>query len=597
MKKLSKIVLLSTLGILMSACGGNNKGDTNVDPIEVAPDDNKVHIVILTGQSGARGKAKNSDLSEEDAVENLDVDIFSDGLTMPSLSNIPLGATTNELIPVQVGLGDSSSEFGPEIGIAQTLASRYPKNGSTRRSVIVKYAACGSTFTDHWYSKSAYKDEDIQSSLNLSQKREDSEGNIIGPLTYNLYDSISKTIDIIKNEGYEYVIDGVIFSHGEQDAKYDVNMEIYEKSLKYFISDLRDFVKDEGLPFIIAESITNAARYSNKLREIQANVSKEVENTTLVSAKDLYTNTFEPWHYGAKSNLIIGNRCASEIVSHYDYREVKNILFEDSYNLTINGKAQLSTYFPAEFKNGYTGYIKVSYPQSIDVSSTGTKEVKIKYENVYGEFEDSISVVVSDIPVIDGELSEWNSKENEINSKAKISFYSTEEGLYVKAKINDNEIFTDGESWEAGDMGQSKNNDDLRIFLTDSTADNRIPIFLSSDNLLRIYESGTSEYTANRNYIYKKYIESAKYKVVTTGEANVPNGSSSCTGMSMELFIPYYEVGISDASKLKILVGYSDISKKDEESIREETISYLGVSDSSNAEKNIENYKDLSSLI
>ena len=46
----------------------------------ICEDDNdgKVHIVILAGQSGARGKAVNTDLTDEQNVENFDVDIIDD---------------------------------------------------------------------------------------------------------------------------------------------------------------------------------------------------------------------------------------------------------------------------------------------------------------------------------------------------------------------------------------------------------------------------------------------------------------------------------------------------------------------------------------
>ena len=314
-----KPILFSLLSLTLIACGktsdtekpvdsGTSKPtDTTTESTKPAPvEDDKIHIIVLTGQSGARGKAHVADLSEEDKEENYDVDILADGLTMPQLSKIPETVTTSDLIPVKTGLGDSASEFGPEIGMGKVMATRYPKDGATRKSVIVKYTACGSTFTDHWYSKSLVDDDELSSKLNLSQIREDKNGNATGPLTNNLYQLVDNSISAIKAEGYEPVIDGVVFCHGEQDAKFEDNMTIYETALKDFMKDFRDYFEVENLPFVITEAGTNAARYSNKLREIQKSVSSNDSHCSFISTSDLYTNSFEPWHFSAESNIILG---------------------------------------------------------------------------------------------------------------------------------------------------------------------------------------------------------------------------------------------------------------------------------------------------
>ena len=72
MKKKLGLLLLTTL-MLLPGCG--------------AKEDNKVHLIILAGQSGARGKALNTDLV--DGYENGDIEIIQDGLMMPNLNKIP----------------------------------------------------------------------------------------------------------------------------------------------------------------------------------------------------------------------------------------------------------------------------------------------------------------------------------------------------------------------------------------------------------------------------------------------------------------------------------------------------------------------------
>ena len=64
MKKLLPLSILSTITLMAVSCGGNSSSIDNNSSLPACNEDNKVHIVILTGQSGARGKAKNTDLTE-----------------------------------------------------------------------------------------------------------------------------------------------------------------------------------------------------------------------------------------------------------------------------------------------------------------------------------------------------------------------------------------------------------------------------------------------------------------------------------------------------------------------------------------------------
>lgn len=584
----------------LTSCGGSKE---EKDPCTVIEDDNKVHLVILAGQSGARGKALNTDLTDEEKLPNSEVDIIADGLTMPQLNKIPETISTSaKLQEVKPGFGDSSSEFGPELGMAETLASRYQKDGELRKSVIVKYSACGSTFTSDWYSESALEDDSISDKLDLKQVRVNQKNNKeTGPLTNNLYQLIDKAKEDIKEEGYEVVVDGVVFVHGEQDAKFDVNMEIYEKALTHFRTDIRNYLDDQDVPFVITEALTNSAKYSNKLRDIQKRVAETDTNSIFVETDDLKSNTFEPWHFGKEGNYILGNRVISELIKFNDTRVIES--FEEmTINVAKDSKVTLPKYQVANFKNGTKGYVKVDSYDALDTSKEGKVELNYKTKINCQEYTGKLKVNVGNYANIDGLIEEKTyGKDNNIDDLMNVKFIKGKEGIYVAAKVNDSSIYTDGENWKIGDMGQKKQNSDLRIYLTDSDASSRYTIALSSANLLRVYNSGIdlekdSDATLSKNnLIYQKEAQNFDYKVVTKGEVN---GDSSL-GMDMEVFIPYEDLGFDETSELKVVVEYNQITKNDSGS-KVSTRHYLR-SENSEVNKDYENsdasYISLESLI
>ncbi len=598
MKK-NTIFTLSTLLLLASCGGGGTSSSSTPTTINVPPEDNKVHLIILTGQSGARGKAVNSDLLDEQKEINDEVDIMADGLTMPALSKIP------ETIPSRVkiselkpGYGDSGNEFGPELGMGETMRSRYLKDGDLRKSVIVKYTACGSTFTDHWYSESLLEDEELSSKLNLAQVRTNEKTQKqTGPLTNNLYQLIDATIQQLSDEGFESVIDGAVFLHGEQDAKFDVNMEIYEKALEYFIQDLRSYVENETLPFVISEALTNSAKYSNRLREIQKTVADRVDNATFVSNEGLYTNTFEPWHFGAQSNMELGNRLAAEVISHYDYRKVKT--FEDKTITVPQGvKVSLPKYIKATFENDMEGMIKIAYTSDYDETKLGEQTVSFKATTVYGDFNGTLKVIVNNEPYIDGQLTEYaNMKKHTVDGIGDIYVAQGKEGLYIAAKVNDNDLWTDGEAWSVGDMGQKGLNDDFRIFVASTDdAENRVTVCLSAANLLRVYEAGTTledKGLEKKNLVYQDSLEDYRYRVTTKGLTNVEEGGAS-NGFDLELYISYSDLGI-DPEDMFLCFDYNNITKTS--GTKTATDHYFSKTNQANSELDIANYFSLTELI
>ena len=557
MKKLLSVFIVCLLLLAFAGC----EPDAPTQPMP--QEDNKVHLIVLAGQSGARGKALVEDLSAEDREANADVDILADGLPMGELDNIP-GVDESAYIDVlEPGYGDFPSEFGPELGMGQTMASRYPKFDADYRSVIVKYTASGSTFTDHWYSASAVSDSALAESLNLDQAAQTADGSRTGPLTANLYQLVEQAVAELEELGYEVVIDGMAFVHGEQDAKFEENMGIYEKALTYFINDFRAYFGNEAMPVVITEALTNSAQYSNELRAIQASVAQSVSNVTLVQTGDLQTNTFEPWHFGAGSNNILGNRIAAEIISHNDTRIIEAIDEEVLY-VPQGVPVELPRYVKARFTNYYSGYVKVEQYGSYDCNQPGPQDVTFTVKTGEGLKEFTLPIYVSDsVAFVDGRLSEYASARKNLlpDGKGEVYVLRGEQGLYIAANIRDTQLWTDGENWKRGDMGQKGNNDDFIVFITDSAAAERKTLCLSAANLLRVYDSGISLDSSDvtleyGNLVFTKKISGYRYHVTTAGQAN--GGPSE--RMTLELYISYEALGIDDPDAIRLCFRYNDVS-------------------------------------
>ena len=589
MKKLISILLVCFLILPLVGCPSSNSHVVR----------EKVSLVVLAGQSGARGKALVSDLDEEYKEINVDVDILADGLPMGELVNIPGINEDVYFEALEPGYGDYPSEFGPEIGMGQTFASANPKFDEDYKTVIVKYTASGSTFTDHWYSSSAIADDSVSAYLNFDQVAVTENGKETGPLTSNLYALVEKAIFELSELGYEVVIEGLAFVHGEQDAKFDENMAIYEKALTYFINDFRAYFNDHDMPVVITEALTNSAKYSNELREIQSNVCEKLDRVSLVKTSDLYTNEFEPWHFGAESNIILGNRIAADIISHYERRDIESIE-EEIINVPYGINVELPQYVKASFTNYYSGYVKVEEYSSYDCNKLGVQDVKFTAKTSKGVKEFTLKVNVSDkVAFVDGKLDEYaNATKNILpNSLGELYVIKGESGLYIAANIKDNEIWTDGENWHRGDMGQKGNNDDLRIYITEGGASERTTICLSAANLLRVYGKGLSldsndislEYG---NMVTNKKISDYEFHVTTNGLANCDESN----GLTLELYISYKDLGITNPDAIKMCFNYNNVSMVNGTKVNVDNYFVIGEA-IDNAEENIESYFSINELI
>lgn len=588
---------------LLASCDDPNSESTSRDGsstsiVETIPEDDKVHLVILAGASNARGKALNSDLSAADKAENELVQILNDGYRMENLGFVGDEPNNVRLQNVTSSLGDGTTEFGPEVGMAQVMGKRY---GLTEydepRSSIVKYSACGSTFYDHWMSETSVKDSSLH--LNLNDVRTNPKLNEeVGPLTNNYYQLIDKAIEEYNALGYDVKIDGVVFLHGEQDAKFSDNMEDYETVFTNFIHDTRNYVGDDDLPFVIVESLTNSARYGNELRVIQKRVATNT-NSIFVETADLHVNNFEPWHFDASSTIELGKRVASELIALTDNRVISEVT-EENIEITIGGSSNLPQYLQVMFLDGEEEIVPVSSYEEFDDSTSGIKTTKVNFDYNGHHFDFDIEINVKETPFVDGDLSESayaSAKAFKLGEKVNVKLVNSDKGLFVATDIDDDDISTDGEDWHNNDLGQMNVNDDLEIYITDSDVDNRYSIMLSSANLLRVYDRGfdTTKITSTmptNNLVIQGRTTNFSHQVKTQGEMN----GGVANGMKMELFISYEDLGFTETSNLKVLFEYNDVSF--DGTSKTNSSSYYGASSINDSyELDISNYINLTELL
>ena len=264
----------------------------------------------------------------------------------------------------------------------------------------------------------------------------------------------------------------------------------------------------------------------------------------------------------------------------------------------MNANVKLPTYVNASFDNGTTGMIKVEYTSSYDNTKAGAQEVEFKATTVYGDFKGKLNIVVGNEPFIDGVMNEYtNMKKHTVEGVGDIYVAKGEEGLYIAAKIDDNDVWTDGENWNIGDMGQKDNNDDFRVFIATDDASARVTACLSAANLLRVYEQGTAltdKSLEKKNMLFQKMLEDYRYHVATKGLTNVEEGGAS-EGFVLELYISYVDLGIDDPEEIHLCFDYNNVTKVT--GSKTNTNHYFAKNQVENPELDIKNYFSINELI
>ena len=258
-------MLLSVAAIMsLTACGSNRSKSQGPER-----DPNEVSVFLLSGQSNMEGNSSSSDANLKQAFEELgfnDYNVVKEGMPTVQSSvycagygeldhtkleqNSRLQAYTNKenqfagkFIPTVPGLGNNSSQMGPEFGLAYALKEEATEDHPI---FLVKMASNGSGF------------EQGSTQYNWPVKGDDGKFPEI-----NLYDTFAKpflknNLKIIEDElGLKPVIKGWLWHQGESDCDGGNKTAKYAQRLgdmvAQFREDFAEYARDgegENIAFI-----------------------------------------------------------------------------------------------------------------------------------------------------------------------------------------------------------------------------------------------------------------------------------------------------------------------------------------------------------
>ncbi len=334
-------MFLSIAALLLTACGGNSSQPTSQPAPGPQKDPNEVSVFLLSGQSNMQGNTSSSEANLKTAFEDLGLDDLDDVIGgMPTVqssvycagygelnhenlvNNSRLQAYTNKenqfagkFVPTAPGLGNSSSQMGPEFGLAYALKEEADEDHPI---FLVKMASNGSGFA--------------QSGTDYNWPVKDENGAFP---EINLYDTFAKpflknNLKLIEDMGLTPVIKGWVWHQGESDCDGGVKTQKYAERLgdmvAQFREDFAEYARDEdgeNIAFIDGMVYQGTNPKSSWTKPEDMNAQKQAfadsaENNYIV---DIYGNAEEQtdenelkpgspggdsMHYNTKSSLRLG---------------------------------------------------------------------------------------------------------------------------------------------------------------------------------------------------------------------------------------------------------------------------------------------------
>ena len=295
MNKKFCLLLLSPMIISLAGCGGNSDGGK--------PKDRKpVDVVIISGQSNGVGctwcnqipecPSLGMDKYDEYLVGYPGIKIAFESWTVdwPATTVSLQNGSRGKFVDVQLGQGNGSHSFGPEIGIAEATHEKYDG-----QLFLVKFACGASNLKDHW----------------LDKRKSPMYGKFI---TY-----VKERMTVLEEMGYAPTIKAFCWMQGEGDS-YANYYEYYLDNLRTFVTnvreDLKDYSGDKEFAFIDAGINNNPSRwqYWKEVNDAKIAFSEESENNFYIDTIGAGMHTdqeprdkVDADHYDSESEVLLGH--------------------------------------------------------------------------------------------------------------------------------------------------------------------------------------------------------------------------------------------------------------------------------------------------
>ena len=297
----SVFFMILVLGVCLAACGDSKKIKFTIEDTLPKGEGRKARVILLAGQSNAVGCSLTSYLEKNVSPEeyaayaagydNVYINVFSSGRNV-----------SNGFVRTSTDQGEPGGYFGPEVGLAATLAAKYPNE----LFFIVKFAWSGTNLFEQWRSPTC--------------------GNT-GYLYKNFVRYTEKSLKYLKKKGYEPEIESICWMQGESDSFSVYTAMDYEGHLKNFMKDLRSdfsrYAAPKGIAFIDAEIAANPVYwvYCDLVNASKREVAASSEMNVLIdtNAAGLCCDQ-EPEespdipHYDSLSQIKLGNLFAEEVI-------------------------------------------------------------------------------------------------------------------------------------------------------------------------------------------------------------------------------------------------------------------------------------------
>ena len=189
----------------------------------------RIKVILLIGQSNASGSSIVSYLEENSAAENYAR--YSEGYSSVLINyciDDHNACSDGDFVPVDLTCGAANGFFGPEVGMADTLATAYPDE----TVLILKYTMSGYSLHNHWLANGE-------------------RGSI-----YNAFITFAtKNMEHLFDLGYDARIGAICWMQGESDTTQFKADRYYSNQcafVSYLREDLGPYSEDGGIYFIDA---------------------------------------------------------------------------------------------------------------------------------------------------------------------------------------------------------------------------------------------------------------------------------------------------------------------------------------------------------